>query len=92
MIDNLGIYSEKLEFVSSSTVYEDNNVAIVLETSPKMTPTSKHNFVKYHWSRQNVGGGFLICNINSENHKADIFTKGLQSELFVRIKKFLCGW
>ena len=31
VIDNLGIDSEKLKFVSSSTIYEDNNGAIVVE-------------------------------------------------------------
>ena len=39
VIDNLGIDSEKLKFVSSSTIYEENNGAIVVETSPRMTPT-----------------------------------------------------
>ena len=36
VIDNLVIDSEKLKFVSSSTVYEDNNGAMVVETSPRM--------------------------------------------------------
>ena len=43
IIDNLGIDSEKLKFVSSSTVYGENNGAIVLATSPMMTPTSKND-------------------------------------------------
>ena len=55
VIDNLGIDSENLKFVSSSTIYEDNNGSIVVATSPSMTPTSKHISVKYHWSRQHVG-------------------------------------
>ena len=41
VIDNLGIDSENLKFVSSSTIYEDNNGSIVVATSPSMTPTSK---------------------------------------------------
>ena len=36
IIDNLGIDSNKLKFVSSSTVYEDNNRAIVVATIPRM--------------------------------------------------------
>ena len=32
VIDNLGINCENLKFVSSSTVYEDNNGAIVVAT------------------------------------------------------------
>ena len=38
VIDNLVIYSDKLKFVSSSTIYEDINRAIVVATSPRMTP------------------------------------------------------
>ena len=92
LIDNLGIYSEKLKFVSSSTVYEDNNGAIVVTTSPRMTPSSKHIAIKYHWFRQHVGKEFVIRKIGSENQKADIFTKGLQGQIFLRIRKLLCGW
>ena len=49
VIDNFGIDSEKLKFVSRSTVYEDNDGAIVVATSPRITPISKHIAVKYHW-------------------------------------------
>ena len=78
--------------MSSSTVYEDNNLAIVVETSPMITPTTKHIAVRYHWFRQHVGKEFMIWKIESENQKADIFAKGLQGEIFVMIRKFLCGW
>ena len=92
VIENLGIDSGKLKFVSSSTIYEDNNGAIVVATSPIMTPTSKHISVKYYWFSQHVGKEFVIWKIKSENQKADIFTKGLQGQIFVRIRKLLCGW
>ena len=92
VIDNLGIDSEKLKFVSSSTVYGDNNVTIVVVTSLRTTPTSNHISVKYHWFRQHVETEFVIRKIESEKQKADIFTKGLQGEIFVRIMKLLCGW
>ena len=92
VIDNLVIDSEKLKFVSRSTIYEDNNRATVVATIPRMTPTSNHISVKYHWFRQQVGKEFVIRNIESENHKADIFSKGLQGQIFVRIRRLLCGW
>ena len=92
VIDNLGIDSENLKFVSSSTIYEGNNGAIVVAKSPRMTPTSKHIAVKYHWFRQHVGKEFVIRKIESENQKAYIFTKGLQGQIFVRIRKLLLGW
>ena len=91
IIYKLGIDSKKLKFVSSSTVYEENNGALVVATSPRMTPTSNHISFKYHWFRQYVGKELLIWKINSENQKSDIFIKVLQGEIFVSIKK-VCGW
>ena len=67
LIDKLGIDSENLNFVSSSTVYEVNNGSIVMSKIPRMTPTSKHISVKYHWCRQHVGKEFVIWKIESEN-------------------------
>ena len=55
VIDNPGIDSENLKFVSISIIYEDNNGAIVEATSPRITPKSNHIAVKYHWFRQHVG-------------------------------------
>ena len=46
VIDNLVIDSKKLKFVSSSNIYEDNNGAMVVATSPRMTPTSNYIYVK----------------------------------------------
>ena len=46
LIDNLVIDSENLKFVSSSTIYENNNGVISVEISPRMTPSSKHIAVK----------------------------------------------
>ena len=54
VIDNLVIYSEKLNFVSSSTIYEDNNGSIVVATSPRMTLTSNHIAVNCHWFSKHV--------------------------------------
>ena len=92
VIESLGIYSEKLKFVSSSTVYEDNNGSTVVAKSPSITPTPKQISVKYNLFRKQVGKEFVIQKIESENQKADIFTKCLQGELFVSIRKFLCSW
>ena len=88
-IDNLGSDSEKMKFVPSSTVYDNNNWVIVVKTSPRITPKSNQIYFKYHWFEQHVGKLFMIWNIELENQKADIFTKGLQGE-FVWIRKLLC--
>ena len=41
VIDNLVIESEKLKFVSSSTVYKNDNRAIVVAKTPMMTHTTR---------------------------------------------------
>ena len=78
--------------MSNSTVYEENNGSIIVAISPIITHKSKQIAFKYHWFSQNFGKEFMIQKIESENQKADIFTKGLQGQIFVSISKFLCGW
>ena len=73
VIDNLGIDSDNFNFVSSSTINQDNTGAIVVETSSRMTPTSKHIAVKYHWFRQHVGKEFVIRR-SSKNIRKRIFS------------------
>ena len=80
VIYNLGVYCKKLNFMSSSTIYEENNGAIVVAKTSRMNPTSKHISVKYYWFRQHVGKCFFIRKIESENQKSDTLTKGLQGE------------
>ena len=60
-------------------------------TFPRMTASSNHIAVKYHWFRQHVGKEIVIRKIESENQKIDIFTKGLQGQIFARINKLLCS-
>ena len=67
VIDNLEIDSENLKFVSIYTICEDNNRSIVVTTSPRTTPSSKHIAVNDHWFRQHVGKEFVIWKIESEN-------------------------
>lgn len=77
-----------------SAVFEDNNGALSLEISPKLTPLTKKLGVQYHWFRDQIGEekGFVLSKIKSVNQKADIFTKGLVEAFFVRIRKLLQGW
>ena len=79
-----------------STVFEDNNGAIGLVTSPWITPRTKHIAIKYHFFKDKIGlengKGIGIEKIESEFQKADIFTKGLTLESFQRIRKLLIGW
>ena len=51
--DNLRMDSEKLEFVSSSTIYDENNGAVLVATMQRMTHHLKRISIKYHWFSQN---------------------------------------
>ncbi len=80
--------------IMHSTVFEDNNGALGLASSPKMTPRTKHIGVKYHFFRSKIGEdkGIRIQKIESVKQKADCFTKGLLDQTFQYIRKILQGW
>ena len=82
LIEDLVIDSENLKFVSRYTVYEDNNLAIVVAKIPKMNHASKHIDVRYHWFRHQFEKESVIRKIKSKNQKVNIFTNGLQGEIF----------
>jgi hypothetical protein len=77
-----------------STVFEDNNGALSIATSPKISPRTKHIAVKYHHFRSKIGidKGIIIQRIDTTEQKADIFTKGLGAQQFAHIRKLVMGW
>ena len=81
-----------LKYTTKSTMFEDNQGAITVASSPRLTLTSKHIAIKYHWFRGHIGKEFEIEHVKSEKQLADLFTKGLQGVHFSRIHKLLCGW
>ena len=91
-----------LDFVKhglmQSTVFEDNNGALGLATSPKLTPCTKHIAVKYHFFRSYISDkegdnkGVKIQRIDTKEQIADIFTKGLSVESFAYLRRLLLGW
>ena len=79
--------------LTHSTVFEDNNGALVLATAPKMNSRTKYIAVKYHHFQHHVEKGMIkIEKVESERQKADIFTKGLGPVKFPKIRKLLMGW
>ena len=88
-----------LPFKSSSNmhvrIHEDNVGALTLgKLEPRrMTPRSKHYAVKYHWFREQLlPRNIELVKIATENQLGDIFTKGLSSIAFRRVRKQLMGW
>ena len=66
-----------------SSVFEDNNGALQLAQSPKVSPRTKNIAVKYNFFRSNIGEdkGILLTRIESNNQIADMFTKGLTIQM-----------
>ena len=76
-----------------SSVFEDNNGALILATVPRMTPRSKHIAVPYHFFREHVAKGTIqIFKVASDRNKADLFTKGLERVKFQSLRALLMGW
>jgi hypothetical protein len=69
------------------------NGALILATTPRMTPRSKHIAVPDHFFREHVAAGTIkIFKIATNDNKADIFTKGLDKIDFQALRKLLMGW
>jgi hypothetical protein len=76
-----------------SSVFEDNNGALQLARSPRMTPRTKHYVIKYHFFGYYVEKEEIkLYKIDTKEQRADIMTKGLVMVLFIYLRKFLCGW
>jgi hypothetical protein len=78
-----------------TTIWEDNNGALALANLDpgQHTPRSKHYDIKVHWFRSHLKPNEVVVEkIDTSLQKADIFTKPLTVEIFVRLRKLLLGW
>ena len=81
-----------------SDVWEDNNGALQVATTPKITPQSKFFAVKLHFFKehvktpQNPTGEVNIQKIETTAQIADLMTKGLVEAKFVPLRDKLMGW
>ena len=74
-------------------LFEDNASNLQLDKLPSINPVGKFIDVKYHCLRENIQHGECTAErIDRGVHKVDIFTKVLQGEISLKIKKLLCGW
>ena len=75
------------------TLFEDNNGALGLATTPRYPLRTKHIAVKYHHFRERVKNGTVkIKSIDTNEQLADQFTKGLQVGTFQYLRNKLLGW
>ena len=74
-------------------LFEDNAGAICLAKAPKMRPRTRHINQKYHHFREWVKSGLInILPIDTAEQPADLFTKPLAVDLFVKHRKAIMGW
>ena len=71
--------------------FEDNSGALELARLPKMRPRTKHINLKYHHFREYVRiGKIFVYPISTIDQVADIFTKPLPQNTFLKLRrKFL---
>jgi hypothetical protein len=71
---------------------EDNNACISYVENPIITDATKHIQVKYHYVRECVlTGQIKMQRVSSADQHADVLTKPLAEEPFLRHVKFLLG-
>ena len=82
-----------IESTIKATVFEDNNSALQLATTQRVTNRTRYYAVKWHWFWDAVRQGKVkVERIDSSNQKADYFTKGLIQETFESNRKSNQGW
>ena len=74
-------------------VFEDNTGALALATVPKMRPRTNHINLVYHHFREAVREGKIdIQHVITTEQIADMFTKPLPQNSFLKSRKKLLRW
>ena len=74
-------------------VFEDNSGALIMAKEHKSRPRTKHIAVKYHHFREHVERGDITVHpIGTNDQIADLLTKPLPIEKFVRHRISFLGW
>ena len=84
-------------YSTTPTVYckcfEDNSGALELARLPKLRPRTKHiNQMYHHFRRYVKDGSIKILPIDTKEQTADIFTKPLPQNQFLKLRKKLTGY
>ena len=74
-------------------LFEDNMGALTMANMPKIRSRTKYIHTKYHYFQKLVKADILrIEKIATENQQADILTKPLPVEDFIRLRRRITGW
>ena len=73
--------------------FEDNSGALEMARFPKMRPRTKHINIKYHHFRSHVERGEIeLYAIDTKDQLADLWTKPLPEEDFIKFTEKVFGW
>ena len=98
LIANIVSGDDSVKVTVVSDVFEDNNGALMLAKTPRITPQSKFFAVKLHFFKEHVvtdtnpNGEVDIHKIDTHKQLADQLTKGLVEEKFKPLRDKLMGW
>ena len=73
-------------------VYEDNESFIAMARNRKFSSRTKHIVIKYHHFRHHIDKDITLHSIDTKQQTSDIFTKPLDTGLFVHLRNKLSGW
>ena len=66
---------------------------IVLTVAPQIQPRTKHTTIKYHHFQSIAANGIVkIQHVDTREQVADIFTKPLDSGLFLHLRYIINSW
>ena len=73
--------------------FKDNSSCVKVAMVQKMQPWTRHINIMYHHFREAVQEKIvLIPQVKTTEYLADIFTKPLLQNLFVKFRKLIMGW
>ena len=80
--------------VQPARVYQDNMSTIALATKgASSSDRTRHVSIRYFWMKDRVDSGDIEIVYNpTADMVADILTKPLHGELFIRLRKLLLNW
>ena len=73
--------------------FKDNSGALELARTPKMRPRTKHINLVYHHFRSFVREGKItVHHVGTKEQNANLLTKPLDQNFFLRHRKEIMGW